>query len=250
MNKSVRRTQVAFIAKPPFNFSFQFQQSFQKFLRRYFPNLWCLKDSAFPQQANSQQEDQDVTSAATFSRFRKSFKIRFVEILWTNIWQKSRRIYLVSSVLQQRATTQIKQSNTSIKKTFVVLDERASTESAVSRKSSRQRRDSLKIIRLKKFKNLCEKGDSSRKNSVSWYSSMRNCINCTLLYFSSLQISLQYPKWNLFQNDQQGFCVWKRIIWKEKKCSTMKKSQSVTEESEEKKKVRPMCSVWFENKPN
>ena len=78
MNKSVRRTLKEFLLlNPLFNFSLQFQQSFQKFLRLYFPNLWCLKDSAFPHQANSQQEDQDVTSAATFSRFRKSFKIRY-----------------------------------------------------------------------------------------------------------------------------------------------------------------------------
>ena len=59
-----------------------------------------------------------------------------------------------TSVLQQR-TTQI-QSNTSIKKTSVVLKESqsASSENAVSRKSSRQPRDSLKIIRLKKFQNM------------------------------------------------------------------------------------------------
>ena len=57
--------------------------------------------------------------------------------------------------------------------------------------------------------------------------------------------------YTFFQDDQQGFCVWKRMIWKDKNgSSTMKKSQSVDEESEEKKKDRPMCSVWFENKPN
>ena len=67
-------------------------------------------------------------------------------------------------------------------------------------------------------------------------------MNC-VLFTLPISPDLQNPDQNLFQNDQQGFCVWKRIIWKEKDGSTMKKSQSVNEESEEKKKDRPICSV-------
>ena len=56
---------------------------------------------------------------------------------------------LCFSVLKQKETQ--RRSNAS-KKTSVVLKDFVSSESVVSRKSTRQRRDSLKILRLKKFK--------------------------------------------------------------------------------------------------
>ena len=69
---------------------------------------------------------------------------------------------LCFSVLKQKETQ--RQNNTS-KKTSVVLRDFASSESAVSRKSTRQRRDSLKIIRLKKFKSKVTEYISKKVNA-------------------------------------------------------------------------------------